>query len=55
VLTVVSKHADQCGGRAGRGDAALGQLAAVYKRFDGSFHSADVVAAREMLEARRII
>jgi hypothetical protein len=26
-----------------------------YKRFDGSFHSADVVAARELLEAGRII
>jgi hypothetical protein len=34
----------------GRSDFALAQLAAVYRRFDGSFRSADVTAARRLLE-----
>ncbi|WP_218823276.1 ATP-binding protein [Inquilinus limosus] len=35
----------------GRSDAALAQLAAAYQRFDSSFHSTDVVAARKLLES----
>ena len=37
--------------QAGGSDAALARLAAVYQRFDSSFHSADVVAARALLES----
>jgi ATP/maltotriose-dependent transcriptional regulator MalT len=35
-------------------ETALDQLASVYKRFDGDFDSSDLMAARELLKARRI-
>jgi predicted ATPase len=35
----------------GRDDGALAQLAAVFRSFDSSFHSADLVAARTLLES----
>jgi len=41
----------ELGLQTGRRDGAMARLAAVYQRFDSSFQSADVVAARRLLES----